>query len=143
MDPVARFEEYAQAFEEFFESDDTSILEPYFTEDAVLEVIADPPLAAKREGRDAIFANFKESVASLDKRFDSRELDLQNREEDGKVLSRFRLTLRKGDLAEAAISGESTTSFRGDRICHVEERFDPEVAKAFLAWMEQHGAALG
>ena len=34
MDPIARFQQYADAFEEFFERDDPSILEPYLTEDA-------------------------------------------------------------------------------------------------------------
>lgn len=43
MSQVRRFQEYADAFEKVFENDDWSVLEPYFTEDAVYETIAGPP----------------------------------------------------------------------------------------------------
>ena len=43
MSALARFQQYAEAFEEVFESDDWSHLEPYFTEDAVYEIHAAPP----------------------------------------------------------------------------------------------------
>ena len=62
MDLIQRFQEYADAFEIFYEKDDPSILEPFFTEDAVYETIAPPPFARKQEGRDTLLENLKRSV---------------------------------------------------------------------------------
>ena len=45
---LERFGQYAAAFEQAFESDDWSVLEPYFTEDAVYESSASPSLAIRR-----------------------------------------------------------------------------------------------
>ena len=42
MDPLARFSEYAAAFEEAVRTDDWSGVEPFFTEDAVYEVTGSP-----------------------------------------------------------------------------------------------------
>ena len=46
MDPFSRFREYAASFEEVVKTDDWSLLEPYFAEDAVYEVIGGEPRSA-------------------------------------------------------------------------------------------------
>ena len=62
MNSLARFQQYADAFEEVFESDDWSRLEPYFTEDAIYEIHAAPPFGARSEGRaHLIFARSKDA----------------------------------------------------------------------------------
>ncbi len=73
MGIVERFNDYAGTFEVAFESDDFSVLEPFFTEDAVYETIADPPLGGRQEGRDTIFEYMKASVSGFDRRFEKRE----------------------------------------------------------------------
>ena len=51
MNTIDRYLAYAAAFEVAYDSDDWSVIEPFFTEDAVLEVFGEPPFAARHEGR--------------------------------------------------------------------------------------------
>ena len=63
MELLARFQEYADAFEEVFESDDWSRLEPYFTENAVYEIHAAPPFGARNEGEDQEYVRLSYATA--------------------------------------------------------------------------------
>ena len=65
MSRIARFAAYAAAFEKCYENDDWSLLEPYFTEDAVYDAALDPPIGARLEGRDAILAYFEDGREPL------------------------------------------------------------------------------
>ena len=93
---IDRFLAYAVAFEEGVKSDDWSVVEPFFTEDAVYETNNGPPFGGKREGRAAILAFFKQSLDEFDRRFDSREGDLLEgpTEKDGSVWIKFVATYR-------------------------------------------------
>ena len=144
MDPIARFQQYADAFEEFFERDDASILEPYFTEDAVSETLADPPLGGRQEGRAAVIAELKASLDSFDRRFESRELEVLEGPEDrdGAVWMRWRARYRVSDAPRLELEGEETVTFEGDRIRRLEDRFPPDAPKSMLAWLSAHGAKL-
>ena len=144
MNPVARFGEYAAAFERAFEDDDWSVLEPYFTDDAVYETLAGPPFGGRHEGRDALFAALKRSLDTYDRRFDTRELALLEGPEDrdGAAWIRWRATYRVGDAPPMVIEGEETAYFEGDRIVRLEDRFSEESGKGALEWMEQHGESL-
>jgi hypothetical protein len=145
MSLVDRFQAYADAFEVFYENGDAKLLEPFFTEDAVYETLADPPFGARHDGRDAIFAGMAQSVSTFDKRFESRELEmLEGPEERGdSVWVRWRVTYRAADAPPVAMDGEETATFAGERIQRLEDRFDPASAKAVLEWMSTHGAKLG
>ena len=68
-----RFFVYAAAFEKACVSDDWSVVEPFFTEDAVYEVPLEPPLGGRFVGREGILAYFKDIVDRLDRRFETRE----------------------------------------------------------------------
>ena len=82
MNPIERFGQYAAAFEDVFKSDDWSLLEPYFTEDAVYETIADAPFAGIQAGRDTLFAQLKQT---LEQHKGKRPLYLTVRGNDGHV----------------------------------------------------------
>jgi hypothetical protein len=127
MDPIERFQQYADAFEDFFEKDDTTLLEPYFTEDAVYETLADPPLGECVEGRAAVLAYLKKSVDSFDRRFESRELEILEGPEvrDGAVWLRWRGRYRVSGAPALEMEGEETVTFEGDRIRRLEDRFPP------------------
>ncbi len=56
MSLTAQFVAYAAAFEKAYVSDDWSLVEPFFTEEAVYEVALDPPMGGCFEGRAAILA---------------------------------------------------------------------------------------
>lgn len=144
MDPIQRFGEYANAFEDAFKSDDWSVVKPYFTENAVYEIIGGEPLAGRHEGREAILAYFKRVLDEFDRRFEKRELDLLEGPElrDGAVWMRWRGTYRIAGAPDLVIEGEETATFEGDRIRRLEDRYPPEGAKIMLAWMGEHGARL-
>jgi len=148
MSLVDRFQQYADAFEVFFENGDTKVLEPFFTEDAVYETLADPPLGARHDGRDKIFEGLAQSLETFDKRFETRELEIldgpEERSEAGRpaVWMRWRASYGIAGAPRLSIEGEETASFEGDRIVRLEDRM-PDGAKDSLDWMAAHGAKLG
>ena len=144
MNPIERFSQYAAAFEDVFKSDDWSLLEPYFTEDAVYETIADAPFGGIQEGRDTLFAQLKQTLDNFDRRFDSRELDMLEGplERDGGVWIRWRVTYRAADAPELVMEGEERAHFEGDRIRRLEDRFTPETSKAATDWFAANAGKL-
>jgi hypothetical protein len=145
MSLVQRFADYAAAFEKTVETNETSHIEPFFTEDAVYETIGGPPFEGVEEGRDAVFASLIGSLDGFDRRFDSRELELLEgpEERDGSVWIRWRARYTKAGLPDLAIDGEETATFEGDRIRRLEDRFTPEATKGAVEYLAEHGKALG
>jgi hypothetical protein len=143
MGHIERFQAYAAAFEEAFKSDDWSVVEPYFTEDAVYEIFGGEPFAGRYEGRDAILAYMKQSLDGFDRRFESRELDpLEGPSlKDGAVWMRWRVTYRVADAPPLVIEGEETAEFEGDRIRRLEDQM-PADTSATLSFFEEHGDKL-
>lgn len=144
MDPVQRFAAYAAAFEQAYAGDDWSVLEPFFTEDAVYETLADPPFAARHAGRDAVMASLRDSVNGLDRRFDTRELESLEGPtlRDGNVWMRWRVTYRVEGAPPLVIDGEETAQLEGDRIARLEDRFSESAQKNMLEFMAAHAGAL-
>lgn len=142
---IARFAEYAAAFEKAFESDDWSVVEPYFTEDAVYETIGVDPFAGVVEGRDAVLRSFKGALDALDRRFDSRTLVLLEgpTEQEGTVWIRWRATYTLDGAPDMQLEGEETAEFSGDRIRRLEDRFEEATATQAAAYLETHAARLG
>ena len=66
---------YALAFEDTYLDDDWTRIEQYFTDDATYEVRGGP-LACALTGRDAIFRGIKKSLDGLDRRCDSRRVEI-------------------------------------------------------------------
>lgn len=138
MGIVERYLAYAEAFEESFEDDDWSHIEPYFTEDAVYA--GDPEDA---HGRDAILAKLKQAVDAFDRRMDSRTLEFEEPTVDGNTLrTRWSVTYTKSGAPDLVISGVEIATFEGDRIARLSGDFDPEAQKALSEWMAAHGGLL-
>jgi hypothetical protein len=138
MSILDRYQAYAAAFEESYEDDDWSHIEPYFTEDAVYE--GDPEDA---RGRDAVLAKLKTNVDSFDRRMDSRTLDFDTPSVDGDTLRvKWSVTYTKAGAPDLVISGVEIATFDGDRIARLGGDFDPEAQKAMGEWMAAHGALL-
>lgn len=138
MSILDRYQAYADAFEESFEDDDWSRIEPYFTEDAVYE--GDPEDA---QGRDAVLAKLKQGVDTFDRNMDSRTPDFESPTVDGNTLRmRWSVTYTKAGAPDLVLSGLETATFEGDRIARLRDDFDPETQKAMGEWMAAHGALL-
>lgn len=145
MSKMARFAAYAAAFEKAFASDDWSLVEPFFTEDAVYEVALDPPMGGRFEGRAAILAYFKDILDRVDRRFDSREVALLEgpREDGGSVWVRGSATYRAEGVPVFVLELEETAYFEGDRIRRLEDEYEVAMKQRISSFLEEHGERLG
>ena len=145
MSNVPRFAAYAAAFEKAYASDDWSLVEPYFTEDAVYEVGLGPPLGGRFEGRAEILRYFKRALDGFDRRFASRAVALVAgpREDAGSVWIRGSATYRAPGVPEFRFELEETAHFEGDRIRRLEDRYDADAVRAIESYVAAHGEALG
>ena len=145
MSNIPRFGAYAAAFEKAYESDDWTLIAPFFAEAAVYDTGDELLMGGVVEGRDAIQAYFKRIVDSLDRRFGSRELVPVGGpvEEGDTVRVRGKAVYRSEGLPDFVLDLEETATFSGDVIVRLEDRFDAAVLKAARAYLAEHGAALG
>ncbi len=145
MSNVPHFASYAAAFEKAFESDDWSVVEPFFREDAVYEAGIHPPLGGVFEGREAILAYFKWALDNLDRKFESRAIELLEgpRETGDAVWIRGTATYQAAGVPELVLELEETVTFDDGRIVRLEDRYQPEMADALVAYLREHGDAIG
>jgi len=144
MEQMQRFMAYAAKFEEVYIRDDWSLLEPFFTEDAVYEVVGPSLLSGRHKGRDAVFAGLKDALDRFDRRFDQRKVSVLGTPEprgDG-LWFRWQAAYHKDGLPELTIEGEETAQYRDGRIARLEDRYSEEQAAHLNEWWAKHGAAL-
>lgn len=138
MSITDRYQAYADAFEESYEDDDWTRIEPFFTEDAVYE--GDPEDA---RGRAAVLAKLKGGVDAFDRRMDSRTPDFQAPTAEGDTVSvNWKVTYTKADCPDLVISGQEIAVFEGDRIALLRDVFDPAALESMGEWMATHGSKL-
>jgi hypothetical protein len=144
MGNIERYLAYAAAFEETYASDNWSKLEPFFTEDAVYEFIAPVPFGGTYEGRVAVLTQFKNSVNGLDRRFDSRKVEVLEGpiEKDGAVWIRWAAIYTLAGMPDCRMEGEERAVFAGDRIRRLEDRLTDAEASRAGAYFAQYGAKL-
>lgn len=145
MKPIEVFGKYAMAFEEAVRLDDWSVVEPFFTEDAVYETIGASPFSGLRGGRRAVLDHLKESLDGFDRRFDVRdnpEMVEGPRVTDDSVWIRWRVTYRVEGAPPFVLEGEETAVMDGDQICRLEDRFTDKMAADLDHWMQHHGDKL-
>ena len=144
MGIVERFGAYAEAFEQAYASDDWSVLEQYFTEDAVYNFIAAPPLGGRHEGRATILRDFQSAVNGFDRRFASRRIDLIEGplEKDGDVWMKWAAIYTLDGAPECRMEGEERAVFEGDRISLLEDSVTDAEGQRLGAYMEAHGDKL-
>ena len=144
MGVVERFNEYAEAFERAYDSDDWSVLESYFTEDAVYDFVAGPPLGGRHDGRAAILQDFPTLVNGFDRRFDSRRVELLEGpvERNGEVWMRWAAIYTLAGSPDCRMEGEERAVYTGDRISLLEDRVSDDEVARLTAYMQTHGHKL-
>jgi len=146
---IPRFVAYAAAFEKAFDSDDWSVVEPFFAADAEYEVGLGPPFTLESgsciRGRDAILAYFKKTLDAFDRRFATREIVLLDgpREDGAAVWLRGRADYTSPHAPDLSFELDEIATFDGDSIRRLEDRYDAETIASIDAYIEAHGAALG
>jgi ketosteroid isomerase-like protein len=145
MSHIPQFAAYAAAFEKAFASDDWSVVEPFFTEDALYEVGLTAPFGGRFEGRPAILAYFKRILDQFDRRFESREIALLDgpKEDGDSVWIRGSATYRAAGVPELSFELEETVHFDGGRVRLLEDRYDAATERAVDAYLAEHGDRLG
>jgi hypothetical protein len=144
MNDLQRFERYAAAFEEAVVDDSWSAVAEHFAADAVYEIIGEPPLGGRHEGREAVLAHFEGSLNSFDRAFDSRSLDVLEGPEirDGAVWLSWRASYGIAGAPDLALEGEETVTFEGDRIVRLEDRYPEGAGARMMKYLGEHGAKL-
>lgn len=145
MSNIPRFVAYAAEFEKAFESDDWSLLEPFFAEDAEYEIGLPILGKAHCEDRAAILAWFPDVLDRFDRRFASRTLELLDgpKEEDGEVWMRGSATYCSEGVPDFVLVLEEIVRFEGDRIVRLEDRYTTEMAAETGRFVREYGPKLG
>lgn len=137
MGNLEKFEAYSEAFEVAYESGEWSPVELFFNEDAVYEIVADAPMAAKYVGRDAIMAEFVRVLDEFDYRFDTRSPVIvdPSKEVGDAVTNTFVLTYTCQGLPDVVMHGSETAVYKNGKISRLENTFTPETAAKMFQWM--------
>jgi hypothetical protein len=144
MDIVQRFSSYAAAFETAYATNDWSQFDPFFTEDAVYETVAEVPFGGRAEGREAVKAALERSVSGLDRRFDSRSVEMLEGplERDGAAWFRWAAIYSVAGVPPLRMLGEETAVFAGERIRRLDDRMAAGEVQRVMAFLARHGGAL-
>ncbi|MBW2373536.1 MAG: nuclear transport factor 2 family protein [Deltaproteobacteria bacterium] len=145
MSDLARFLDYARAFELAFLCDDFGLIEPFFADDARHRVAGEDPFAADDHGRDGVVAGLRASVGRIDRRFDARIVEIVEGPEprDGGVGMRFTMRLRRAGLPDLVLEGDHLTVYDdGGSIARIDETLLGGCDKEARAYLERHDAAL-
>jgi hypothetical protein len=149
MSSISRFAEYAAAFEKAVVSDDWSVVEPFFTEDAEYEVGLGPPFTPESgsciHGRAAVLEHFKKVLDTFDRRFATREVTLLEgpSESGAAVWIRGRADYTSPFAPDLSFELEETALFEGGRIRRLEDRYDDSTVDAMNTYLESNAAKLG
>ena len=139
MSIADRYQAYAEAFEETYEDDDWTRIEPFFTEDAVYEAAPEEDA----HGRTAMLAKLKGGVDTFDRKMDSRKLDFSTPiQEDDTIRVNWKVTYTKAGCPDLVIFGREIAVFEGDRIATLRDEFDPAAEAALGEWMAANGTKL-
>lgn len=153
MNPLKLFLAYAAAFEETYRDDDWTRLEPFFTEDAFYSVSLGPPLGGRWDGRSAVLAHLRESVDELDRRLDSRAIDVVGEPvlEADSIEFAWRGTYQKAGCPDLVFGGRERATYReatgsggagsgepAARIASLVDTMDEGSDVAIQGWMAEY-----
>ena len=145
MSLIPRFAAYAADFEKAYATDDWSVVEPHFAEEAVY-VVGSTVLGRDRcEGRAEILAWFKEVLDRFDRRFGSRRLELLDgpKETGDAVWIKGAAIYETEGLPDLVLTLEETVRFENGEIVHLEDAYTQAMEDEAARYLREHGAALG
>jgi hypothetical protein len=144
MSTLSQFLAYAAAFEKAFVSDDWSLVEPFFTEDAVYEVGLPGTFGGRIEGRPAILAYFKRVLDAFDRRFATRAIAVLEgpRVEGNSLWARGRVDYTTPAAPDLSFELEEIVTYQGDLICRLEDRYDDDARETLAKYIDAHRAVL-
>jgi len=141
---LGSFYEYVQAFELAYLSDDWSLIQPFFADDARHVVTDGGPHDRDDRGAADIVAGFRQAVRDYDHRFDMRLpeiIDGPVTRDDG-VWMKFRLTMCRRGLPDLTIEGEHLTRYEDGKIVAIKERVFDGAGDSAGSYLVTHAAEL-
>ncbi len=142
MSKLDRFMEYYWAFEEAYDSDDWSVVEPFFADDAVYEVTGAAVLKGSTAGRDAVMARFKAGLDGLDRKFPiKRRIEIIDDEvevRDDYVKIPGRVHYEIPGSPELLVLMTEEAWFEGDRISKLLDTIPEEEAAKMAAHVAKY-----
>jgi len=140
MNTARVFMDYAQAFETTYKDDVWSRLGSHFTA-SVVYLTSD---GTEVRGRDQVVAYLEESVNALDRRFDSRDLEVLSEPEVSgpRITVNWMATYKKRGLPDLVLSGTETALVEGEKISRLEDSLCDGVERGLQTWMREHGEGL-
>lgn len=143
MTPEQHFMTYAIAFEETYEDDDWSRIEPFFADDATYEVRASA-FGCRLVGPPAIVAGIKKSLDGFDRRLDSRavEVTAAPRTEGDTVTVDWAASYARAGAPNLRFEGRSQATVRDGRIVALVDEYTPEESGRMVAWLAAHAPEL-
>jgi hypothetical protein len=148
MSNLEKFWKYAAAFEHARDSDDWSVLAPFFAEEACYTAEWPAPLGGRCEGRAAILDYFKRILDGFDRRFATiaflpAEPPVPPREAGDTLTFHGRARYTSPGRPDLCFDAESSVTFDGDVIVDLADRFDASARETIAAYLHEHAAALG
>jgi SnoaL-like domain len=145
MSTLSQFLAYAAAFEKAFESDDWSLIEPFFTKDAVYQVGLPGTFGGLIAGRPAILDYFKRVLDAFDRRFATRAIALLDgpRVEGDSLRVRGRVDYTTPAAPDLSFELEEIVTYEGDLICRLEDHYDDVAHETLAKYIDAHRAVLG
>jgi hypothetical protein len=130
------------AFEQTYEDDDWSRMEPYFHDDVVYEVM-NVPFNCVVAGRDNVFAAIRRSVTNFDKQC-VRELGLNRRAyvEGSNFLVHSSLSYRRADSPPIELFLWEIATFREGKIARLIDLYDAGSRELLAEWNAKWGEGL-
>ena len=134
MSHIARFAEYAQAFELSYLDDDWSRIEPFLDPDIVYE-ICDVSFACRLVGRDAVLHGIRKALNGFDRRCQRQIIHIAGPAELGdQVLTYGMATFAHEDAPLLAIRMHETVRYSADRIVQLTDVYDPGMDERVQTW---------
>lgn len=139
MSTLEHFVAYATAFEQTFDDDDWSRVEPFFAPDAVYEVRS-AAFGCRIEGRAAILAGLKKSLDGFDRRFAKRTIDVVDGPHvQGEALAvGWTATYGLAGAPSLVLRGRSTVRFGGGRIASLVDEYPRDMDEEIAGWIAEY-----
>ena len=137
------FFNYYDAFEESVRSGDFDAVGKLMTEDVVYE-ISGVPFACTLRGRDAVTAGMARSTRAFDQKLDGRWLGVcgMPRQAEDALFVELLAAYRRRDAPDVHFTVTEVFREQDGRICHIDDRYDPETMAVAERWLAEYGAGL-
>lgn len=145
MTPLETFLAYAADFERSFVDDDWTRCEKYFAEDGVYEVTGLSAFACRLQGPKPILEGMKKSVDTLDRKLDSRKIDVLGEvAENGNAVDvDWKVTYTLGEAPPFELVGHSHGEVVDGKIVRLVDSYTDEMDEAAVSWIQEHASGLG